>query len=80
MIFDVGTSQVKYMQATNPRDKRRKKATSLPTTDEINFHEKVSHVAWHPKNDLVAIAAGLNDAIEKLLTFCRKLHLSLSHD
>lgn len=59
MIFDVGTSQVKYMQATNPRDRRKKKSTTLPTTDDINFHEKVSHVAWHPNNDLAAIAAGL---------------------
>lgn len=58
MIFDVGTSQVKYMQATNPRDRKKKKATTLPTVDDINFHEKVSHVAWHPNNDLVAIAAG----------------------
>jgi len=58
MVFDVATSQVKYMQATNPRDRKKKKATSLPTTEDINFHEKVAHVNWHPNNDLAAIAAG----------------------
>jgi len=58
MIFDIATAQVKYMQATNPRDRKKKKQTPLPTMDEINFQEKVSHVAWHPNNDLVAIAAG----------------------
>lgn len=58
MIFDVVSNQVKHMQATNPRDRRKKKTTSLPTTEDINFQEKVSHCAWHPNNDLVAIAAG----------------------
>jgi len=58
MIFDVATSQAKYMQATNPRDKKRRKQVTLPTTEEINFREKVGHVAWHPFNDLVSIAAG----------------------
>jgi len=58
MIFDIATAQVKHMQATNPRDRKKKKQTSLPTTEDINFQEKVNHVAWHPNNDLVAIAAG----------------------
>lgn len=58
MIYDVATSQVKYLQAINPRDRRKKRATVLPTTQDINFTEKVTHVAWHPINNLVAIAAG----------------------
>jgi len=58
MIFDIATAQVKHMQATNPRDRKKKKQTSLPTTEDINFQEKVNHVAWHPHNDVAAIAAG----------------------
>jgi len=58
MIYDLANSQVKYFQAMNPRDRRKKRSATLPTTQEINFSEKVTHVAWHPFNNLVAIAAG----------------------
>jgi serine/threonine-protein phosphatase 2A regulatory subunit B len=57
-IFDIATQQAKYFQAVNPRDRRKKKQTTLPTTEDINFDEKVTHVAWHPINDLIAVAAG----------------------
>jgi len=58
MIYDINTSQVKHFQALNPRDRRKKRSTALPTTQDINFSEKVTHTAWHPRNNLVAIAAG----------------------
>jgi hypothetical protein len=59
MIFDVASHQVKYLQAINPRDRRKKKQTSiLPTTQDIDFDEKVTHMSWSPKHDLVAVAAG----------------------
>lgn len=58
MIYDLASSSVKYLQAINPRDRRKKRSTLLPTTQDINFSEKVTHVAWHPTNNLVAIAAG----------------------
>jgi len=59
MVFDVVTSQVKYLQAVNPRDKRRRKNTNnLPVKEDINFDEKVTHLTWNPANDITAIAAG----------------------
>jgi serine/threonine-protein phosphatase 2A regulatory subunit B len=58
MIFDVATSDVKYLQAVNPRDRRKRKQTTLPVTEDINFDEKVTHMTWSPKTDLVAVAAG----------------------
>jgi len=59
MIFDISSSSVKYFQAVNPRDRRKKaRTTPLPTTQDISFQEKVTHVAWHPNNNLIAIAAG----------------------
>jgi len=58
MIYDISTSQTKHFQAINPRDRRKKRSSTLPTTQDINFTEKVTHVAWHPTNSLVAIAAG----------------------
>lgn len=58
MIYDIANSQVKYLQAINPRDRRKKRSAVLPTTQDINFTEKVTHVAWHPTNNLVSIAAG----------------------
>jgi serine/threonine-protein phosphatase 2A regulatory subunit B len=61
MIYDIAKNEPKYLQAINPRERRRRRpsvSTSLPTTEDINFNEKVTHVAWHPRTDLVAIAAG----------------------
>jgi len=55
-IFDTNTSEVKYLQAVNPRE-RRKKKSGLNPSSELNFQEKILHVAWHPSNNLVAIAA-----------------------
>jgi serine/threonine-protein phosphatase 2A regulatory subunit B len=54
-IFDAATSEVKYLQAVNPRERRKKK--SGISADALNFQEKILHVAWHPNNNLVAIAA-----------------------
>jgi len=58
MIFDVVTSQVKHLQAVNPRDRRKRKPGTLPTTEDINFDEKVAHLAWSPAGDVIAVAAG----------------------
>lgn len=52
-VFDTVTSEVKYSQAVNPRERRKRK----PANDTLNFGEKILHTAWHPHNDLVAIAA-----------------------
>lgn len=54
-IFDNATSEVKYLQAVNPRE--RKKKRSNITSDTLNFQEKILHCAWHPTTNLVAIAA-----------------------
>jgi len=58
IIFDVDSGQPKHLQAVNPRDKRKKKAQSLPTTEDINYEEKITHMTWSSKTDLVAVAAG----------------------
>lgn len=50
-IVDCGSSEVKYTQAINPRERRKKKS------DTLNFNEKILHVAWHPTSNLTAIAA-----------------------
>jgi len=55
-IFDCATDKVNYLQAINPRDRSRKRG-ELPSAD-LKFNEKVTHVAWHPVNNLMAIAAG----------------------
>jgi len=58
-IYNASTSKVQHFQAVNPRERRKKKTqTDLPTTEDISFEDKVTHVAWHPKTNLVAIAAG----------------------
>jgi len=57
-IFDVTSGQPKYLQAVNPRDRRKRKPASLPVTEDINFDEKVTHLTWSPTCDLVAVAAG----------------------
>jgi len=54
-IFDNETSEVKYLQAVNPRERRKKKSNI--TSDTLNFQEKILHSAWHPTGNLVAIAA-----------------------
>jgi len=54
-IFDTNNGEVKYLQAVNPRERRKKK--SGLNTDQLNFQEKILHCAWHPSNNLVAIAA-----------------------
>jgi hypothetical protein len=56
MIYDIASSQINYLQAINPR--KKKKAVSLPTTEDINFDEKVNHLTWSPSMNLIAIAAG----------------------
>jgi len=56
-VFDVPTEQAKYMQAVNPRERRKKKSGPLPTTDAINYDEKVLYMSWHPSNNLIAAAA-----------------------
>lgn len=58
MIFDVATAQVKYLQAINPRDRRKRKQIPLPTVEDINFDEKITHLTWNPSHNLVAAAAG----------------------
>jgi len=55
-IFDLPSEKVQYLQAINPRDRNRKR-TELPSTD-LKFNEKISHLAWHPHGNLMAIAAG----------------------
>jgi len=55
-VFDAATDKVQYLQAVNPRD-RRKVRQELPS-QELKFNEKVTHIAWHPHNNLTAIAAG----------------------
>lgn len=50
-VFDCVSGDAKYLQAVNPRERRKKK------TDTLNFSEKILHAAWHPTNNLVAIAA-----------------------
>jgi len=55
-VFDTATDKVQYLQAVNPRD-RRKVRQELPS-QELKFNEKVTHIAWHPHNNLTAIAAG----------------------
>ncbi|PRP88053.1 tubulin gamma chain [Planoprotostelium fungivorum] len=58
-IFDAESGIPKHLQAVNPRDKRKhKKSQSLPTTEDINFDEKISHMTWSSKSDLIAVAAG----------------------
>jgi len=54
-IFDTANGEVKYLQAVNPRERRKKK--SGISADTLNFQEKILHCAWHPVNNLVAIAA-----------------------
>jgi len=54
-LFDTTTSEVKYLQAVNPRERKKKKSGINP--DTLNFQEKILHVAWHPINNLVAVAA-----------------------
>jgi len=59
MIFDVITNKVKYIQATNPRDRKKKKSpVTLPTTEDIDYSSRIQHVAWNPKHDLCAVTAG----------------------
>jgi len=58
MLYDIPKAEAKYFMAVNPRDRKKRKQTSLPTVEDINFDEKITHCAWHPKNDLCAIAAG----------------------
>jgi len=58
-IYNASTSKVQHFQAVNPRERRKKKGQAdLPTTEDISYEDKVTHVAWHPTTNLVAIAAG----------------------
>eukprot|EP01119_Soliformovum_irregulare_P008377 TRINITY_DN214_c0_g1_i1.p1 TRINITY_DN214_c0_g1~~TRINITY_DN214_c0_g1_i1.p1 ORF type:complete len:512 (+),score=114.78 TRINITY_DN214_c0_g1_i1:51-1586(+) len=57
-VLDVTRNEIKYQQAINPRDRRRKRGGPLPTTEDVNFQEKVLHVDWNPKYPLTAVAAG----------------------
>eukprot|EP01117_Protostelium_nocturnum_P005665 TRINITY_DN2045_c0_g1_i1.p1 TRINITY_DN2045_c0_g1~~TRINITY_DN2045_c0_g1_i1.p1 ORF type:complete len:393 (-),score=124.31 TRINITY_DN2045_c0_g1_i1:143-1321(-) len=58
VIFDVASGEPTHMQAVNPRDKRKRRNATLPVTEDINFDEKVSHITWSSKSDLLACAAG----------------------
>jgi len=58
LIYDIANQEAKYFMAANPRDRRKKRTSQLPTSEDMNFDEKITHVAWHPAAELVAIAAG----------------------
>jgi hypothetical protein len=62
MMYSMFSNKLEYIQAVNPRDKKKKKtgapAPAVPNLMDIDFSEKILKVDWHPTKDLCAVAAG----------------------
>jgi serine/threonine-protein phosphatase 2A regulatory subunit B len=58
-IYDIQTSRTNALRMKLGRGPSKKSDGEL-NADDIDFNKKVLHVAWHPQDDIVAVAANNN--------------------
>jgi len=59
MIYDIQGDREDALRMKLGRGPSRKSDNEL-NADNIDFTKKVLHVAWHPQNDIVAVATNNN--------------------
>jgi serine/threonine-protein phosphatase 2A regulatory subunit B len=58
-IYDIQNSRPSALRMKLGRGPSKKSDVEL-NADDIDFNKKVLHVAWHPQEDIVAVAANNN--------------------
>ena len=58
-IYDIQSPRTNALRMKLGRGPSKKSDIEL-NADDIDFNKKVLHVAWHPQDDIVAVAANNN--------------------